>query len=347
MKEQAIALAAALTLAVVSTGWALDQVTTTTKENERPLVMGKIVSISPQQVEIEVQSTGVVRQIPVNEIKSIKFDDEPPALFPARSFIAEGRYAEAIDKLSSAESSRPNIAGEIDYLKAYCAAELALSGNGDVAAAGDQMLEFAKGHETSYHYLQACELIGNLLVAKGAYSRAEPYYRKLAEAPWPDYKMRAGVAIGRALLAQGKAAEASKAFDEAIGGEGAGGLAEAQRMAAKVGKARCLAAANKLDEAIKSLENIIANADADDADLHALAYNALGTTLRQARKPQEALFAFLHVDLLYSSNGESHAEALANLEQLFNELHKPEHAHRVRQTLNELYKNSRWATGAR
>jgi tetratricopeptide (TPR) repeat protein len=159
--------------------------------------------------------------------------------------------------------------------------------------------------------------------------------------------MRAQVGIGRALLAQGKAAEASKAFDEAISGEGTGDLAEAQRMAAKVGKARCLAASNKLDEAIKTVENIITNADAENVDLHALAYNALGSALRQARKPQEALMAFLHVDLLYSSNAEAHAEALANLEQLFTELHKPEHARRIRQTLDERYKNSHWATGAR
>jgi tetratricopeptide (TPR) repeat protein len=349
MSKQTIALAAALALVGVSTGRAVDRVQTTAKE--KPMVMGKIISISPQQIEVELLSSGgQTRQIPVNEIKEVKFEDEPGALFQARKAITDGEYGDALDKLGKltpAETARRELATEIEYLKAYCAAELALSGNGDITEAGSQMLAFAKAHETSYHYLQACELIGNLLVAKGAYGQAEAYYRKLAEAPWPDYKMRAGIAMGRVMLAQGKAAEAAKAFDEVIASEAGGDLAEAQRMAAQVGKARTMAAGNQVDGAIRSLQKIIADADADNEELHALAYNALGTALRKAHKPQEALLAFLHVDLLYNSNSETHAEALANLEQLFTELHKPEHAKRIRTTLDQRYKNSRWATGAR
>jgi tetratricopeptide (TPR) repeat protein len=184
-------------------------------------------------------------------------------------------------------------------------------------------------------------------VAAGNYSKAEEYYARLAKAPWPDYKMRAQIAMGRALLAQGKTAEANKAFDEVVINEAPGDLAESQRMAAKVGKARCLAAADKTDQAIKTLEDIIAKADADNTELHALAYNALGSSLRKAGKSKEALLAYLHVDLLYSSIPEAHAEALANLEQLFNELHKPVHAKEVRAVLDDRYKNSRWARGVK
>jgi TolA-binding protein len=238
MSKQTIALAAALALVGVSTGRAVDRVQTTAKE--KPMVMGKIISISPQQIEVELLSSGgQTRQIPVNEIKEVKFEDEPGALFQARKAITDGEYGDALDKLGKltpAETARRELATEIEYLKAYCAAELALSGNGDITEAGSQMLAFAKAHETSYHYLQACELIGNLLVAKGAYGQAEAYYRKLAEAPWPDYKMRAGIAMGRVMLAQGKAAEAAKAFDEVIASEAGGDLAEAQRMAAQVEK---------------------------------------------------------------------------------------------------------------
>jgi hypothetical protein len=347
MYKQVIALAAALGLLAGSAGWAIDLVITTAKKDKAP--MGRIVSITPQQVEIEPQtSIGVTRQIPVNEIKSVQFDEEPTALAQARKFMGEGEYAEALDRLEKfvpAENLRREIGTEVEYFKAYCAAELALSGNADIPKAGSRMVDFLNDHESSYHYYQACELIGDLLAANRAYTQAEPYYRKLAEAPWPDYKMRAGVAIGLNLLAQNKAAAANKAFDEVIASDGAGDLADAQRMAAKVGKARCLTAANKLDEAVKALQGIVNDADADNADLNALAYNALGTALRKAHKPQEAVIAFLHVDLLYSSNPDAHAEALANLYQLFNELHKPEHARRVRETLNERYKNSRWAKG--
>jgi tetratricopeptide (TPR) repeat protein len=347
MNKQVIALAAAVGLVAVSPGWAIDKVITTAKD--KAVAIGRVVSITPQQVEIEPQaSLGVAKQIPVNEIRSIQFEDEPGPLSMARRLCGEGDYAEALDRLEKyvpAGTDRREIATEIDFFKAYCAAQMALSGNANIVEAGGRMLAFVKTHETSYHYYQACELIGDLLAAKGDYARAEPYYRKLAAAPWHDYKMRAGIAMGRNLLAQGKVPEASKQFDDVIAGEGIGELAEAQRMAAKVGKARCLTARDKLDDAVKTLQKIIAEADADNADLNALAYNALGTALRKAHKPQEAVLAFLHVELLYSSNPDAHAEALANLCQLFDELGNKPHARHVRAILEERYKNSHWATG--
>ncbi len=346
MRKQSFVLAAAVALAAVSAATALDQVQMTTKD--KPLV-GKILSITSQQVEIEPQaSRGASQQIPVNEVKAILFDGEPEAMFQARKHVADGEYAaalEKLDKIEASETGRAEVAAEVEYFKAFCTVELARAGNADLDDAVAKMLAFAKNHETSYHSLQACEMVGNLLVAKGAYAKAEPYYKKLAEAPWPDYKMRAGIGMGRALLAQGKTDEAAKTFDEVVASEASGSLAEAQRMAAKVGKARCQAADNHLDEAIQSLQGIIAKADADNGELLALANNALGTALRKAGKLKEAEWAFLRVDLLYSADPEAHAEALANLEPVFRALYKPDQAKRVRAILNERYKNSHWATG--
>ena len=78
--------------------------------------------------------------------------------------------------------------------------------------------------------------------------------------------------------------------------------------------------------------------------MQAQAYNTLGTALRKAGKPQDALLAFLHVDVLYFASAEDHAEALANLAQLWNEVQKPERAAQALQTLKTRYKNSRWAS---
>ena len=186
-------------------------------------------------------------------------------------------------------------------------------------------------------------MVGNLLVAAGAIDKAEPYYAILAKAPWPDFQMRAKVAMGRGLLAMGKTAEADKAFDEVMENTSTSDLAEGQRMMAKIGKSRCLVSNGKSAAAVKNLQEIIVAANADNVELHALAYNALGTALRKEAKPMDALLAFLHVDLLYSNNPEAHAEALANLEQLFNEIHKPDKARRIRAVLDDRYKDSRWA----
>ncbi len=76
-----------------------------------------------------------------------------------------------------------------------------------------------------------------------------------------------------------------------------------------------------------------------------MAYNAQGTAYRKAGKPDKAVLAFLRVHLMYNLQPDADAEAVANLEKLFTETHKPKHAQEMRGILSERYKNSRWAKG--
>ena len=343
MKNGWTILAMAACMTVAGTCSAIDQIKTSTEEKP---VRGHITGVTKLAVSVEATS-GETREIPANEIASIVFENEPSGLLEAHVKMLHGEYEDALanlEKASAEDTSRREMAEDIEFSKAFCSAQLALAGTGNVAAAGSQMLKFVNQSPNSYHFLPACELVGNLLVAAGQFDKAEEYYQKLAKAPWPDYKMRAQIAMGRALLAQGKAAGADKAFNEVLANEAPGELAEGQRMAATVGKARCLVLAGKADQAIKSLNEIIAKVSSDNVEINALAYNALGTALRKSDRPKiEAVLAFLHVDLLYSSIPEAHAEALANLESLFEEIHKPDHARQVRAVLDERYKGSRWA----
>jgi tetratricopeptide (TPR) repeat protein len=305
---------------------------------------GQITKMSPLEVVIEVNA--VEQEIPVNQIENIFFDDEPTGLKSARTYAANRAYENALgalEKIDKSTINRREVLQEIDYLKAYCTAQLALEGTGDIKPAGSLMIGFARDNAGHYRYLDACEVIGDLLVALGAHAQAEEYYTRLAQAPWADYKMRAGVAAGRARLAQGKVQEAAQAFDSVLKNTSEGELADAQRLAAKLGKARCFAAADRPDEAIKMVEEIIQKADPEDIELHARAYNALGTAHRKANRLKEALLAFLHVDTLYFQVSDAHAEALSNLAQLWNEVGKTEEAVRAQQILEEQYRNSPWA----
>jgi lipopolysaccharide biosynthesis regulator YciM len=130
-------------------------------------------------------------------------------------------------------------------------------------------------------------------------------------------------------------------IDDAAGGP----AAETARATALVGNAAVLVGQKKTDEAIKVLNDIIAKGDSEDAELMAHAYNTLGTAYRQAGDANEAKFAFLHTDMLYSAVPDAHAEALANLAEIWKQLNKPERAAEARKRLGELYKNSRWAKG--
>jgi tetratricopeptide (TPR) repeat protein len=335
-------LALAAWLAATATAGAIDTVKT-----GKTSVAGEITAMTSENVTVKNAQGEVVK--PVNQITTIIFEGEPAQLNLARVAISNGRYEDALAGLQKIDASKVEkafITQDIEFYKALCAARLALRGTGTIRDAGRDMAMFVSRNGDNYHWLEANETVGDLLVANGQFAAAEPYYAALAKTPWPDYQMRSGVATGRVLLAQGKLAEATKAFEQVIAtqvGE-RDALGQTQRMLGELGKARCLAEGPDKDAAIKLAEEIIAKADPENVAVQAQAYNTLGTALRKAGKPQEALLAFLHVDVLYFTSAEDHAEALANLAQLWSEVQKPERAAQALQTLKTRYKNSRWAS---
>jgi tetratricopeptide (TPR) repeat protein len=337
---------AILTLAAWLTAMATARAIDTVKTGKTS-VAGEVTAMTSENVTVKTPQGDVVK--PVNQITAIVFEGEPTQLNLARVAISSGRYEDALaslEKIDTGKIEKAFITQDIEFYKASCAGRLALRGTGAIRDAGRQMALFVNRNGNNYHWLQANELVGDLLVANGQFAAAEPYYGALAKTPWPEYQMRAGVAIGRAMLAQGKPAEAMKAFEQVIATEvkEQDTVGQTQRMLGELGKARCLAEGADKDAAIKLAQEIIAKADPENVAVQAQAYNTLGTALRKAGKPQEALLAFLHVDVLYFSSAEDHAEALANLAQLWNEVQKPERAAQALQTLKTRYKNSRWAS---
>jgi tetratricopeptide (TPR) repeat protein len=332
-------LSLAMCLTVVAAARAADTVHTTSKT-----LRGRVAATSTTDVSLD---NGIrTEKIPVPEIVSVVYGDEPSSLSGARISVANRRFEDALatlQKINLDEVPQAEIKQDIEFYTAYCAAQLALQGNGDIPSAGTQMANFVNKHRNSFHWLKANEVVGDLLVAMGKYAPAEAFYAKLARAPWPEFQMRAGVLIGRTLLARGKAAEALKQFEGVLAADGAGPGAQTQRLAATLGKARCLAEAGEHDEAVAMIQDVIAKADPEDTPLLAQAYNALGAVNRKAGRTDDALLAFLHVDVLFFTAPDAHAEALANLAELWNEAHKPERALQADQTLKTRYKNSRWA----
>ncbi len=305
-------------------------------------ITGKITEVSPTQVTIE-QRSGGEKQLPVNQIETVFYDDEPTLLKTARTAVAAGRYEDALtalEKVDAAEIKRPEVKQDLQFLKALASAKLAMAGSGGIAEAGSAMASFVSSNPTSFHYLKAAEVVGDLLVAAGKAEAAQRYYGEVAKAPWPDYQMRAGVAIGRAQLTEGKPGEAMKTFQQVLDTEAQGELAEQQRLAATLGKARCLNQSGKADETIALVQGVIEKAEPETTELHAKAYNILGAAHRKAGRPKEALMAFLHTDVLYFTSPEDHAEALRNLAELWKELQKPDRAAEAEQILKERYRQS-------
>lgn len=301
---------------------------------------------TPTEVVIDVQ--GSQRSIPVNEIKRVLFTDDPTDLRRGRDAVLQGQIEAGYDdlrKVNAAEIKRALTKADLEYYLAYCQGKLALTAGGDKAAGIKAMLAFVRANSQSYHFFEAAELLGDLAVSIENYDEAAKYYGAIADkAPWPDYKMRGSVLKARSLVRKGDFAGALSEFDAVIATGVDTPAALQQKLLAQAGKASCLAGTGSPDEGIKIAEDIITkNSPEDNAELFGRTYNALGACYLKAKKPQEALMAYLHTDVLFYSNPEVHAEALYNLSKLWLALKKQDRADSARNLLTDRYSGSAWA----
>lgn len=338
MNGRSFILTAAAWLAASTLAWAADDVVISSDESR---TSGKITQITPS--EITVERGGVEKTLAVNEVDYVIFGDEPSLLRGVRRACNTGHYDEAIealDRINAEEVERDEVKQDLQYYRALALSRAAISA-GDaekIAEAGKMLFAFLKANSRSYHFYDGCELLGDLLIASGKPAAAQQFYSQVAKAPWPDYQMRAGVAVGRALLSSGKPDEALKTFQNVIDMDARGELADRQRMAATLGKARCLAENKQIDAAVKLAQQIIEKSDAEQSpELMAHAYNILGLAHLKAGRHKEALWAFLRVDVLYYSEASAHIEALQNLIPLWKEFQKPERAADADRVLKDQY----------
>lgn len=307
-------------------------------------------TISPSGMtrdEVTVDSSGRTQKVPTNEIVRITFTGEPAELNSARSAILQRNYTQAVSDLKKLESHQPSrdfIKQDLDYYRALCLARLAMSEGGDKTPAIEALRRFAASAPQSYHFYEAAEMLGDLAMASGNYSDAARYYGPIAAAPWSEHQMRANIALGRAFTGEKKFDEAQEKFKTVV----ESGLATAEALRQKnhaiIGLAICQAEQGNPDQAVGQLQDLIKKNDPQDALLFARAYNALGRCYIKQKKSKDALLAFLHTDVLFHADADSHAEALYHLSKLWIDLNKSDRALDARTTLRESYAGSVWAT---
>jgi hypothetical protein len=101
--------------------------------------------------------------------------------------VLASRYADAAALLERVkyDGDRIEIRQDIEFYRAFCSAQLALAGKEEIANAGRMMKSFVDANSNNYHYFEASEIVGDLLVAIHQYDQAADYYNRLAKAPWP------------------------------------------------------------------------------------------------------------------------------------------------------------------
>ena len=311
-------------------------------------ITGEIVAIAPGDVEIRDAATGEPRRVTIDRIGVVEFGGEPEGLRTARGLLVRQDPAGALAEVGAIaqvelDGATDNVLTDVAFVKAAAAARIATTSGTGLDAGARGLREFLAAHPRSHQVFRAQESLGDLLVRAGRFDEAATAYSALEQGP-PALRVRATLAKAAALVAQRKYDEAERAYAAAaaIETDPDDEAATRQKREARAGRARCLTRQGKAADAVALVEGLIREADPDDGELLARSYAVLGDAQRAAGRDQDALIAFLTVDLVYNSAADSHAEALYNLVQLWRKVQNPERSRAARQTLETAYPRSRW-----
>jgi len=312
-----------------------------------PAISGNIIAVSPMGVEIEVR--GDQQTVPIERIREVTFTAEPQSLKAARVAIMRGQAAQAVDDLGKIEAAEMEgaeqlIVDELAFVRAAAVGGQAAASGENLAAGEKAVRDYLGKHAQSHHVFPMQELLAKLLARGGKFADAAAALAPLDRGP-PAYRVRAMVSRGGLFYDQKKYDDALREFAAAgqITTDPKDSASTAQKRGAEFGTARCLARQGKGADAVASVERIVGETDPDDVEILGQAYNVLGDAWRSVGKNQDAIIAYLTVSLVYNSVGETRAEALYNLAQLWDQAKYPQRAEEARQELASAYPDSPWA----
>ncbi len=336
-------LVAWLALFVPSDCFAIDIITRKSAKNR---LSGKVTEVSKRFVKIKPQA-GAEIEVPANDIEKIEWDGAPGTLSGALGQERNGNYEEAIKNLKAAMEKVPasaeNLRTDFQFFISRALAKWALADHSKLPEAITRMKNFVDTNPSSFRYYEAINYLGQLYLANKDFANAGATFTKLENSPFDDYKLAAKSAKARVLLAQNQVDQALQAFDQVLQSPAKDESSKQRQLEAMLGKATCLHLKSKNEEALDLLETVIENAKESDVRLQAQAQVLRGKALLAEGKNQEALLAFLLVDVLFSGQQDLHAESLYNLSKLWTTVGQPGRADESRSILESKYPNSPWA----
>jgi len=316
-------------------------------------IKGKILATSPNDVEIEVNRGTSVRpkleerRLPVTDIRELSFAGEPDDLGSARGALLKFDAAGAISDLAKLEpadleGAEPLVLVDVDFVRAVALGRSARQPP-EIDAAEKALRAFLGKHVRSHHVYTVQETLGDLLARAGRFDDAAAAYAALDKGP-AALRVRGAALRAGLFYQQKKYAEARREFETAskIGAEEWDRSSFRQKLEAELGAARCMIRLGAPAEAAALAGAVLTRAGADDREVPGLAYLVLGDAQRAAGNEQDALLAFLTIDMVHNQVPDLHAEALANLVELWERAKNPERARAARRTLETSYPDSPW-----
>ncbi len=342
MPRRILALTIALALASSARADLINLIPNSTLKVPGGAIRGTITAETPTEVTVRV-GTGT-QAVPVNQIASIRYDGRPGTFDLAAARESAGNLVDAAElyKKAAAESdTKPMIAADALFNQARVTADLGLTDPAKTDAAIALLTTFLKSNANGRHAVPALEALAKLQMQKGSFDAVGPTIDQLAKIP--GTADRAAVLRARVASKKGDHAASIAELDQMIGSAPEGST---KRRDAQLAKAESLVALKKFPEAEALVRGVIAGAPAEDATTEALAYNTLGDCLLAANRPKDALYAYLHTDLLFFKDKEEHPKALAKIVQVWRQLKRDDRADEVLDRLKAEYPKSPYTAAA-
>jgi len=312
------------------------------------VVLGELAESSPNALTITTQS-GSTAIVPVEDIRFVRYANEPEALTKARALLLRADGDAALDEITAmpeadlATASDPMLV-EIAYVKAASRGRAAVASGSGLDQAASGLRDFAAAHPRSHHLHAVNELLGSVFSRMGRYAEAAAAFGEMAKGP-PAVAARAAALRADIHLAQGNALVAIREYEsaEADAAQVPGEAGRLTRLTAELGKARCRIVLHEPEDAIAASRDVIRGCRPDDTALLSRAYLVLGRAqLETGAKDRDAAVSLLTVDLVHNTVADDRAEALFLLIGLWERMNHPERARETRQSLETSYPESPW-----
>lgn len=337
-------LGAAALLLVASPAFA--QIDYVYKKSDGKPAGGNVDKITRDSVTVK-RAVGGNIDVPATDVDYVQWDGEPQELKTGRRKENSGDLAEALTAYeAAAKSATGNIQVDAEFLAARTAAKIAQADAAQLDTAIAKLDAFRKARGTSFRYYPALALLGDLQTRKGEFDAANAAFDELAKAPTNEVKWAARNAKAGVLIAQGDIDAALDAYGKVVAEKATTPVEEARQYEAMLGQASAYKAKKEYPDAISKLDEVVAKVSPRETLIQAEAYLLRGACFTEMNKPKDALFAYLHVDLLFPSEPGLHAEALYNLVRLWGAVGKPARAQATLDQLTTRYPNTEWAKKA-
>lgn len=324
---------------------------------------GTIRQVSPDEIILE-QRDQVSLTIPIHQVLWAGFGDEPIHLTKARTLVLIGKYDSAIEEINKIpekelKNASSLILQEIEYYRAYSEAQKALLRDYDESslyAAGKLLNTFLRNNPDSFHYYEANEIVGTLLLYLNKSDLAKSYFEKIAKASSPETRFPAVIQLAnilidkkddqennretvRALLNEILQFQEAEALLENSSTEESKSVSTWQtlRFQAKIALARLDGLDGNVEQAIQNLKEMSQSADSFKTPVQAALFNALGELYQLSGNDREAVLAYLHVDLLFFLSGLEERKALQQLYELWKKQGKEDRVSDVKKRIKEKF----------